>query len=122
MRVNRLADLDGEGCNRVLRLFFGRMFPEGPGDQTQIRGFVVGPLQQLALLGIVPPGLCQRVEYGRVADAESQVPQQDAHHIFGRYVVYACEQAGKSRTLLFDRSFPRRQRDGSQLLKHFVDT
>src|SRR6266566_2278422 len=93
-----------------------------PGDEPQIRGLIVGPLQQLALFGIVPPGLRQGVKDRRVPDAQPQVAQQDAHHIFGRYAVGAREQAGKSGNLLFDRSFAGRLRDGSQLLKHVLDT
>src|SRR5947209_2160827 len=63
-----------------------------PGDEPQVRGLVVGPLQQLALLGVVPPGLRQCIEHGGVSDAQPQVPQQDAHHVFGRHAVYAREQ------------------------------
>ncbi len=122
LRVDRFADPDIQGCHRVLCLFLVGMLEDGPTNEAEIGGFIVGPLQQLALLGIVPPGLRQRVEHGRVADAQPQVPQQDAHHVFGGHVVNMIEQVGQTRALLFDCAFAGRLCDGSQANKHLVDT
>ena len=78
LRVDRLAHLDIDGCYHPLCLFLLRVFPEGAGDESQVGDLVIGPLEQFALLGIVPSDLRQRIEYGRIADAHPQFAQQDA--------------------------------------------
>ena len=110
------------GTGEHASLFPVGMLEDGPANEPQVRGFIVGSLEQLALLHIVPSGLRQRIEHRCIADAQPQVAQQITHHIFGRHAVYLCEQVGEPRTLLFDRSLARRLRDGFQAKKHVVDT
>src|SRR6266516_5811836 len=111
LRVDRLADLDVQGCHRALGLSLVGLLVDGPGDEAQIGGLVVGSLEQLALCDVVPPGLRQGIEHGRVADAQPQIAQQDAYHVFGGHAVNVCEQLSQSCTLVFDCSFARGLRD-----------
>jgi hypothetical protein len=98
------------------------VFPERAGDEPQVGRLIIGSLQQCAFLGIVPPDPRQRLKHGGVADAHPQLPQQDTYHILGRYAVNLGEHVGKSGTFLFSSAFPGRLRDGSQPLKHLLDT
>ena len=75
LRMDRFAGLDVQGCHRALGLFLVGMLEDGPANEAEIGGFIVGSLQQLALLHIVPPGLRQRIKHRRVADAQPQVAQ-----------------------------------------------
>ena len=92
--------------------------PERPRDEAKVGRAVVRPLEHGAQRAVALLRERERVEHGRVADAQAHLAERDPHQVLGRGGVEVGKQGGEIGELLLLAARAARAGDASQPTVH----